>query len=233
MHSDPQALQRRFDTRIKREMTIWSRTIHPNLHPFLGYRLGAQPRLISPWCRNGNLTDYLRANPGLSRMDKLELIYQAALGLNHLHSLNPPICHADIKPENVLVNDSGEAALSDFGLSRILQELGEPTGLTTSETPRGTLTYMAPELLEEERSRPNRETDVYAFGGLILAVMSGKPPFGHLREVTILRRISRGQTPKSDEHPDLPPDDELWNLVRRCWDINPTARPTMREVLRE
>ncbi|KAG8912627.1 hypothetical protein FRC00_004111, partial [Tulasnella sp. 408] len=157
----------------------------------------------------------------------------ATLGLNHLHSLTPAICHGDIKPENILINDSGEAALSDFGLSRILLDLGESSGLTTSETPRGSLRYMAPELLEEERPRLNRKTDVYAFGGLILAVMSGKPPFGRLREVTILRRISQGQTPKSDEHPDLPPHDELWNLIRRCWSTNPTTRPTMGVLLLE
>ncbi|KAG8902384.1 Receptor-interacting serine/threonine-protein kinase 1 [Tulasnella sp. 408] len=87
---------------------------------------------------------------------------------------------------------------------------------------------MAPELLKEERPRPKRESDVYAFGGLILAVMSGKPPFGGLREVPILVRIGLDQMPKSEEHPALPPDDELWNLMRRCWDINPTARPTLR-----
>lgn len=234
MQSDPQALRRRLKKRIEREMILWSHTIHPNLHPFLGYHLQPKPRLISPWCQHGNLTDYIKANPGLSRVDKLRLIHQAALGLDHLHSRTPPICHADIKPENVLINDLCEAALSDFGLSRMLQYLGEPSGLTTSETARGTLRYMAGELLQEDKRRPDRESDVYAFGGLILAVMSGKPPFwGQVRDATIILRIIQGPTPKSEEHPNLPPDDDLWNLIRRCWNTDPTARPTMREVLRE
>ncbi|KAG8917276.1 hypothetical protein FRC01_002567, partial [Tulasnella sp. 417] len=233
LHRDPQALQEELITRFKRELIVWTQRIHPNLHPCLGYRLEPRPRLISPWCRHGNLTDYLSGNPDLSRVDKLRLIYQAALGLAHLHSLTPPICHADIKPENVLINDKGEAALTDFGLSRILQDLGEPNGLTSSGTVRGTLRYMATELHREEKQRPDRQTDVYAFGGLILAVMSGKPPFWGLRDATILLHIVKYETPKPEEHPDLPPDDGLWSLIRHCWRSKRTARPAMREILSE
>lgn len=131
--------------------------------------------------------DYIRENSGLSRRDKLRLvslslltlfllpivavscqIYQTACGLSYLHSQTPPICHADIKPENVLVNDRLEAALSDFGLSLVLEGLGVPSGLTTTERVKGTLNYMAAELFEGEK--PSCASDVYAFGGLILTV---------------------------------------------------------------
>ncbi|KAG9047594.1 hypothetical protein FS837_001910 [Tulasnella sp. UAMH 9824] len=95
-------------------------------------------------------------------------IYQAAYGLEHLHSRTPPISHADVKPENVLINDLGEAALSDFGLSRVLHGLDIPSGFTTSETVKGTLNYKAPELFLGEQ--PTCSSDVYAFGGLVLTV---------------------------------------------------------------
>lgn len=68
------------------------------------------------------------------------------------------------------MNDSEEAALSDFGLSRVLQSLDTRTGLTTSGGARGTHYYMAQELFAEDTPRANRESDVYAFGGLILRV---------------------------------------------------------------
>ncbi|KAG8955542.1 hypothetical protein FRC00_005323, partial [Tulasnella sp. 408] len=158
-------------------------------------------------------------------------IYQTACGLDHLHSQDPPICHADIKPENVLINDSRDAALSDFGLSRVLQELGGHGGFTTSETAKGTLRYMAGELFAGHK--PNRETDVYAFGGLMLTVMSGKIPFDGLAEQVVILRVLQDQPPKPDHHPNLPADDPLWKLMRRCWDKTATARPTMREVLVE
>ncbi|KIO32693.1 hypothetical protein M407DRAFT_66410, partial [Tulasnella calospora MUT 4182] len=216
---------------IKREVFVWSQTKHPNLHPLLGYRSRPQPRLISPWCSRGNLMDYLRENPGLSRRDKLRLIYQTACGLDHLHSQTPPICHADIKPENVLVNDRLEAALSDFGLSLVLEGLGAPSGFTTTERVKGTLNYMAGELFEGEKA--NRESDVYAFGGLILTVMSGKAPFTGLREPIIIRRVIQDQPPKQEDHPELPLWDPLWSLLRCCWHQNPGLRPTMQGVLAE
>ncbi|KIO15466.1 hypothetical protein M407DRAFT_48132, partial [Tulasnella calospora MUT 4182] len=50
-------------------------------------------------------------------------IYQTACGLEHLHSQTPPICHADVKPENVPINDLCEAVLSDFGLGRVFRDL--------------------------------------------------------------------------------------------------------------
>lgn len=87
----------------------------------------------------------------------------------------------------MLINDWGEAALSDFGLSRALQELGVPGGFTTSETPKGTFVYMARELFLEQK--PNLETDVYDFGGLILTVMSGQAPFHGLPQRGTFGRV--------------------------------------------
>ncbi|KIO28102.1 hypothetical protein M407DRAFT_72347 [Tulasnella calospora MUT 4182] len=219
--------------RMKREVFIWSQTNHPNLHPLLGYRSEPKPRLISPWWRHGHLTHYLRENPGLSRLDKLRLIFQAACGLEHLHAQNPPICHGDIKPENVLVNDLFMAALSDFGLSRVLDAFGHGNGFTTSDSVKGTYNYIAPELFIEDKPRPTLETDVYAFGGLMLAVMSGKPPFWGLGRPRILARVTGAQPPKPDDHQALPISDPLWSLMHVCWNMAPKERPPMREVLKE
>ncbi|KIO28104.1 hypothetical protein M407DRAFT_49918, partial [Tulasnella calospora MUT 4182] len=211
--------------RMKREVFVWSQIEHPNLHPLLGYRLEPQQWLISPWCRHGNLADYTRKNPGLSRLDKLRLTFQAACGLEHLHAQHPPICHADIKPENVLINDFLRAALSDFGLSRVLDGFGHRTGYTTSDGVKGTYNYIAPELFKGENPRPALQTDVYAFGGLILTVMSGKPPFCGLHHPAILYRVMNDQPPKPENHQDLPLSDPLWGLMRRCWNMTPEGRP--------
>ncbi|KIO22951.1 hypothetical protein M407DRAFT_27521 [Tulasnella calospora MUT 4182] len=74
--------------------------------------------------------------------------------------------HGDIKPENVIVQDNLVAALCDFGISKI--HIEQHTGLTTSGVTGGTSGYQAKELLDESPATP--ATDVYAFGGLILAV---------------------------------------------------------------
>ncbi|KAG8984290.1 hypothetical protein FRB90_005426 [Tulasnella sp. 427] len=219
--------------RMKRETLVWTRAKHKNIHPLLGFRSQPDPRLISPWCRHGNLIDYLHSNETLSDAAKLTLILQAGQGLAYLHSQNPPICHADIKPENVLVNDSCEAALSDFGLSRVLQSLDTRTGLTTSGPAKGTHCYMAPELFIDDVPRANRESDVYAFGGLILRVMSGKAPFQGIAPGAVLLRVMQGSQPEKAAHPKLAPEDHLWDLLYKCWEFEPEQRPTMEEVVAE
>ncbi|KAG9026829.1 hypothetical protein FS837_004494 [Tulasnella sp. UAMH 9824] len=164
---------------------------------------------------------------------KRDTIFQAACGLEYLHAQTPPVCHADIKPENVLVNDLFRAVLSDFGLSRVLGGVGYHSGFTTSNTVKGTYNYTAPELFNDDNPRPTLNTDVYAFGGLILTVLSGKPPFYGLQQAVILRRVIKNQQPRQEDHRELSPSDPLWSLMRRCWNMIPGTRPPMQEVLRE
>ncbi|KAG8909655.1 hypothetical protein FRC00_009707, partial [Tulasnella sp. 408] len=167
MTTDREKLRKKIDIRMKRETLIWARAKHPHVHTFLGFRLSDEPQLISPWCSQGNLNDYVARHGNLSRNEKLRLIRQAALGLAYLHDQDPPICHADIKPENILINDSLDAVLSDFGVSRVLDSLAEHTGLTTTGGGvHGTYPYTAPELfnpmlLGEEclEAKPTCESD--------------------------------------------------------------------------
>ncbi|KIO21944.1 hypothetical protein M407DRAFT_122865 [Tulasnella calospora MUT 4182] len=231
--NDTAALKKRIDIRMKRETLVWTRAKHRNIHTLLGFRSQPEPQLVSPWCRHGNLIDYLITNPELSTVDKLRLIFQAGRGLAYLHSQTPPMCHADIKPENVLVNDSKEAALSDFGLSRVLQSLDTRTGLTTSGGARGTHHYMAMELFAEDTPRATCESDVYAFGGLILRVMSGKAPFEGVPPGMVLLKVMQGKQPETQSHPTFPSSDPLWGLMRKCWDSDPKKRPPMSVVVAE
>lgn len=73
-HTRPDELNKTAEMRIGREASVWSRLQHPNIHPLLDYQSQPRPRSISPWCRHGNLSDYLEAHPSLSRLDKLTLV---------------------------------------------------------------------------------------------------------------------------------------------------------------
>ncbi|KAG8950319.1 hypothetical protein FRC04_007761 [Tulasnella sp. 424] len=181
--------------------------------------------------KNGSLVSYLDNNPNLSRPKKIQLLEQITHGLAFLHSQSPPICHADIKPENVLINDLCEATLSDFGLSRVIQEIDISTGFTTGDGPKGSQRFMAPELFEEDNPKPTLGTDIYAFGGLVLAVMSGSPPFAHIKApAKVMFRIISEEHPKPEEHPKLERNDPLWSLMALCWAREPKMRPTISDV---
>lgn len=178
--------------RLKREVWTWEKLSHPNITPLLGYRSGDEPLLLTPYYENGNLIQFLKQHPQAPRLKLVRLrtpcfsnvdaqehnpdqVVGAASGLLYLHHLTPAVVHGDIKPDNVLVNDSREASLCDFGLARFIQEMR--TGLTTSGQGQGGKGYIAPELLDcEEYEKKTMESDVYAVGGLIL----------HVRRVTFL-----------------------------------------------
>ena len=63
--------------------------------------------------------------------------------------------------------------------------------------------------------------------------MSRKAPFDGLLHQVVLGRVTLDEPPIPKDHPNLSARDPLWKLMRRCWNHDPTARPTMQEVLRE
>ncbi|KAF8340608.1 kinase-like domain-containing protein [Cantharellus anzutake] len=114
--------------------------------------------LVSKWCTNGNVMQYLRAHPNSNRTD---LVVGMANGLHHLHSRKPQIIHGDLKPDNVLISDEGAAQLCDFGMSRVMNELSRVA--QTTSTPLGyTIRYSSYEVIVEEKK--TEFSDVYAFG---------------------------------------------------------------------
>ena len=79
--------------------------------------------------------------------DKLNIMLQCALGLQHLHGLSPPVIHRDIKPQNIFIfgkSASPTAKLGDFGEARFIEKKEDKT--VSVHTYRGTEAYMAPEL---------------------------------------------------------------------------------------
>lgn len=228
---EPKQEQSDFLKRIIRETTIWKVAQHPNILTFYGYQIvGGEAMLVSPWCKNGSLDSYLDKHKELTDAEKLKLLCDAARGLAYLHSRNPPIAHGDIKPQNVIITDKVEAALCDFGIARVMCDF--TTGVTSRNPGAGTTRYQAKELLLDS-AQPNNMSDLYAFGGLILATMSGKPPFHQLKSTTsIILAITQNQAPRPADHLDMDETDPLWNLLRECWKAEPKERPTLKQVTR-
>ena len=111
--------------------------------------------------------------PSLSLEQRVELVRQAGLGLHAAHLQG--LVHRDVKPANVLVEQSRDAGpvalLTDFGLAR-----GEEAGASRSGLPAGTLDYMSPEQLLAP-GPPDFRSDVYALGATLYSVLAGRPPF--------------------------------------------------------
>lgn len=224
--------------RVKREALRWGKLNHPNILQFIGYKiLDGTPWLVTPWCHHGHLTRYIERNPDMTNSDKLQLLCDAASGLTHLHSLAPPIIHGEIKPANVLVKDDLAAALCDLGDSRIFLGVGKRMGKhrDTRCVNTRTMGYLAREIFLHGTGILTTVADVYAFGGLILAAMSGKNPLWRKRNdaVQSVAIAVHGEIPRPEDHPLLPPQDPLWSLIMECWNEDPEARPSMEFVLKQ
>ncbi|KAJ7737339.1 TKL/TKL-ccin protein kinase [Mycena metata] len=214
--------------RMDREVRVWSQIAHPNLLPFLGVcnDLAQWPVLVSPFYEFGNVGDYLTKFP---EVDRNALTVGAASGLEYLHDHD--VIHGDLKVQNVLVNARGRAVICDFGLSKIIDE----RGFTSSCA--GTLAYMAPELFTiidhttQVASRTTKATDVYSFGLLGLEIYSSQPPQRRPRRPFILQEVLAEMQPQREEVPaDIVPP-RIWDLLERCWALDPELRPSMTRVV--
>ena len=119
----------------------------------------------------GNTLRYLLEDgggQGLPMNVFLNILRKILVGVRHAHSLG--VVHLDIKPENVLLNEMGEAKLADFGLAQSLR-MSSQRGAALHGTPL----YMAPE--QFDGGLLSKSTDVYAIGILAFELLSGKPPF--------------------------------------------------------
>ncbi|KAJ3576323.1 hypothetical protein NP233_g491 [Leucocoprinus birnbaumii] len=210
-----------------REAKIWQQLDHPNVLKFLGlgihFGYRGIPVLISPWCDNGTVLEYLRTH--LSLDTRLSIIHGAAKGLLYLH--NQDVIHGDVKPSNILIDDDGQPLLCDFGQSYLLHSVD------SLPEPAGTIRYQSPEAFREER-RCTKPGDVYSFGLTCFEILTGLPPFPELAtDVQIMGRMAQEQYYKLPR-PDAPsPEAALYdNVLEKCWMDSPLVRPSMLEVAR-
>ena len=109
-----------------------------------------------------------RAGP-LELANVVDLAAQIGRGLDALHERS--ILHRDVKPSNVLLDGAGTAALSDFGLARLL----DSTRVTDTGVLLGTPHYLAPELVAGGDASP--ASDIYAFACVLYELVTGRPPY--------------------------------------------------------
>ncbi|KAK9272933.1 hypothetical protein L1049_003312 [Liquidambar formosana] len=154
-----------------REVTSLSHVRHQNLVALLGFcEEEDEYFLVYELCPNGNLSEWIFGKDKvLSWIQRLEIAIDSARGLWFLHTY-PEGCivHRDIKPSNILLGMNFEAKLSDFGLSKVIDQ-GE--SFVSSEV-RGTFGYVDPEY--QSNRHVNSSGDVYSFGIVLLQILSGK-----------------------------------------------------------
>ncbi|XP_077212070.1 probably inactive leucine-rich repeat receptor-like protein kinase At3g28040 [Tasmannia lanceolata] len=223
-----------------KEVQILGKVKHPNLLTLKGYYWTPQLKfLISDYAPTGSLHAKLHERPEstpFSWAHRFKIALGTAKGLTHLHqSFSPPIIHHNIKPSNILLDENYNAMISDFGLARLLLKLDKHVFSTRFQTGS-----VAPELACQSL-RINEKCDVYAFGVMILELVTGRRPMEcgddevfiltdhvrvHLEEGNVLDCVDS----RMSEYP----EEEVLPVLKLglvCTSQIPSSRPSMAEVV--
>jgi len=160
------------EQRFREEFKIVFNCHHTNLVQPINFSIfEGIPYLVLPYCQKGSSE---RLQGKINDTDELwRYISDVSAGLAYLHAFNPTIVHHDIKPANVLIDDNGNYAITDFGISS--HRGNSRDGY--DETQSGTMAYMAPERFRDDyESIP--ESDIWSFGATLYELITGKVPFG-------------------------------------------------------
>ncbi|XP_004306222.1 PREDICTED: protein STRUBBELIG-RECEPTOR FAMILY 2-like [Fragaria vesca subsp. vesca] len=159
---------------------VWtlSRLKHPNIVPLLGYCVEhGQHLLVYEYVRNISLDEALHSDAykALSWGLRLQIALGVAQALDYLHStLSPPVGHGNLKSANILLDEELAPHICDCGLAILRPLTSNSLKLKASEDAIGDTGYIAP-----EHGLPgfdNTKSDVYAFGVLLLELLTGRKP---------------------------------------------------------
>lgn len=180
------------------------------------YTKDGLPCIVMDLYEGGSLRNALNAYDGDLPYDMfLSFIKDMAKGLRDLHRIN--IVLRDLKPDNCLVDADNRVVLSDFGISRVVEETA---GHHTRQI--GTHIYMAPESFAS--SYVSSECDLWAWACCVVHLYSGKRPWHHVPRGALYQLIDT-------EHPLIPKDmpSPLRKLLKRCFRHDPSKRATAEE----
>ncbi|GJN25406.1 hypothetical protein PR202_gb13228 [Eleusine coracana subsp. coracana] len=201
---------------------------HPNVVAFYGAVLdgpGGPVATVTEYMVNGSLrTALLKNAKSLDQRKRLVIAIDTAIGMEYLHKKN--IVHFDLKSDNLLVNlrdpQRPICKVSDLGLSKVKYKTLISGGV------RGTLPWMAPELLNGSSNLVSEKVDVFSFGIVLWELLTGKEPYADLHYGTIIGGIVNNTL-----RPPVPDtcDSEWRALMEQCWATEPSERPSFTEVV--
>ncbi|MFI6806109.1 Stk1 family PASTA domain-containing Ser/Thr kinase [Streptomyces luteogriseus] len=210
------AVDASFVERFIREAKSVARLAHPNVvQVFDQGNDGSYVYLAMEYVAGCTLRDVLRERGALQPRAALDILEPVLAALGAAHRAG--FVHRDMKPENVLIGDDGRVKVADFGLVRAVDTVTNTTG-----TVLGTVSYLAPEQIEDGTADPR--VDVYACGVMLYEMLTGdKPHDGDSPAVILYKHLHEDVPPPSAAVPGMAY--ELDEMVASATARTPAVRP--------
>ncbi|RMF01385.1 MAG: hypothetical protein D6768_10710 [Chloroflexi bacterium] len=192
-----------FKERFNREAKAIARLEHLHILPIFAYGEDAGTAYMAMrYLKTGTLTDRIKQGP-LPLAEAARILDQVAGALDHAHAHG--VLHRDIKPSNILLDEAGNAYLTDFGIAKIVESTMD---LTRGDI-LGTPAYMSPEQCQGQKDL-TPASDIYSLGIVLYEMVTGRTPFQaetpialihmHLSEALPLPRSLRPELPESAQN---------------------------------
>ncbi|XP_055873331.1 uncharacterized protein LOC106064540 isoform X2 [Biomphalaria glabrata] len=179
------------------------------------------------YMKKGSLANLISSKQSLSEWETKIFTRQVLEGVSYLHHQKPPIIHRDIKGKNILLEDERNIKLTDFGLSKMINEN------TNARSSVGTYKWMAPEVVNitsVTNGSYDLKADIWSIGCTVVEMITGNPPFPKLTNFQALIKIGNGKQPEYD----LPSNssEELKDFLKKIFKVDPKQRPTSDDLLK-
>ena len=194
--------------RFKNELKLARKIAHR--HVCRMYDLNEEeetPYITMEYVRGEDLKSFIRTNGKLKEKEAIAIAKQVCEGLTEAHELG--VVHRDLKPQNIMIDEKGNAKVMDFGIARSI----EAAGMTQTGVMIGTPDYMSPEQAEGEEA--DQRSDIYAMGVILYEMVTGSVPFegDTAFSVALKHKTKLPQDPKKI-NPDI--SENLSRLILIC-----------------
>ena len=192
-----------FVERFRREAKMLAKLQHPNILPVFDYgEAEGYPYIVMPFVQGGTLSQSLH-NTQVPLADVSRIMTQLGKALSYAHTHG--MIHRDVKPSNVLLDDTGNCLLTDFGLARMTESTSK---ITSSGAVMGTPSYMSPE--QGTGAELDNRSDLYSLGVILYEMLTGRVPYSAETPIAVVLKHIQDPLPSVRKfNPDVPEAVEL------------------------